>query len=89
VAARKNKWASDWASHWFYHKVMMDPTTKTHSLVVDIGDVPKAASHDRAEDEGLLALLRKLSKTFSTQGIIVEFVACDCFPVWSSWAVSN
>ena len=65
----------------------MDPTTKTHSLVVDhiqaLGDVPKAASHVRAKDEGLLALLRKLSKTFSTRDNIEEFVACDYFPLRS------
>lgn len=85
VAASKNKWAIDWASHWFYHKIALDPTTKTLPLVIDhipaLGDVPKVASHIRAEDEALLALTRKLSKTFSTQDISEEFVACDCFPV--------
>ena len=93
VATNKNKWATDWASHWFYHKVELDPTTKTHSLVVDriqaLVDILKAASHVRAEDEALLALLRKLSKTFSMRDIIEEFVVCDCFPVRSGWAVSS
>ena len=72
---------------------MMDLTTKTHSLVVDriqaLVDILKAASHVRAEDEALLALLRKLSKTFSTRDIIKEFVVCDYFPVRSGWAVSS
>ena len=55
-----------------------DPVTKTHPLVVDriaaLGDVLKAASHVQAEDEALLALLRKLLKTFSTRDIIEDFV---------------
>ena len=58
---------------------------KTHPLVVDriaaLGDVSKVACHVRAKDEALLALLRKLSKTFSTRDIIKEFVACGYFPV--------
>jgi hypothetical protein len=78
-------------SHWFYHKVALDPRTKTHPLVIDhipaLGDVPKVASHARAEDEALLALLRKLLKTFGTRDIFEEFVACDCFPV--SWTISS
>ena len=52
--------------------------TKTHPLVIDhipfLGDVPKVTSHVRAEDEALLALLQKLSKTFGTRDIIEEFV---------------
>ena len=66
---------------------------KTHPLVVDrivaLGDVPKAACHVRAEDEALLALLRKLSKTFSTRDIIEEFVSCGCFPVRVGWDISS
>jgi len=31
VAASKNKWANDWSSYWFYHKVTLDPITKTFS----------------------------------------------------------
>jgi len=73
--------------------VTLDPVTKTHPLVVDriaaLGDVPKAAYHVRAEDEALLALLRKLSKTFSTRDIIEEFVACGCFPVRDGWDISS
>ena len=49
VTASKNKWANDWSSYWFYHKVTLDPVTKTHPLVIDyiaaLGDVPKVASH--------------------------------------------
>ena len=30
VAASKNKWATDWASYWFYHKVALDATTNAH-----------------------------------------------------------
>ena len=93
VAASKNKWANDWSSHWFYHKVELDPMTKTHLLVIDhisaLGDVPKVASHARAEDEALLALLQKLSKTFSMRDIIEEFIACDCFPVRADWTISS
>ena len=67
--------------------------TKTHPLVIDhipaLGDVPKVASHARAEDEALLALLRKLSKTFGTRDIIEEFVAYDCFPVRAGWTISS
>jgi len=73
--------------------VTLDPVTKTHPLVVDriaaLGDVPKAACHVRVEDEVLLALLRKLSKTFSTRDIIEEFVACGCFPVRVGWDISS
>ena len=65
----------------------------SHPLVVDridaLGDVPKAACHVRAEDEALLALLRKVSKTFRTHDIIEEFVACGCFPVRVSWDISS
>jgi hypothetical protein len=61
VAASKNKWANDWSSHWFYHKVALDPEMNTHPLIIDhipaLGDVPKVASHARAEDEALFALL--------------------------------
>jgi len=71
----------------------LDPVTKTHPLVVDrivaLGDVPKAACHVQAEDEALLALLWKLSKTFSTRDIIEEFVACSCFPVRAGWDISS
>ena len=67
--------------------------TKTHPLVIDhipaLGDVPKVPSHVRAEDEALLALLQKLSKTFGTRDIIEEFVVCDCFPVRAGWAISS
>ena len=67
--------------------------TKTHLLVIyhisALGDVPKVASHSRAEDEALLALLQKLSKTFSTRDIIEEFIACDCFPVRADWTISS
>ena len=59
----------------------LDPITKTHPLIIDhvptIGEVPKVACHVRAEDEPLLALLRKLSKTFSTRDVIEEIVAED------------
>ena len=37
----------------------------------------------------MLALLRKLSKTFGTHDIIEEFVACDCFPVRAGWTISS
>jgi hypothetical protein len=71
----------------------LDPTSKTHPLVVDhiqaLGDVPKVASHVRAEDEVLLALLRKMPKTFGMRDIIKEFVACDCFSVKAGWAISS
>ena len=47
VAVSKNKLATDWASHWFCHKVTLDATTNTHPLVIDhipaLGDVPKVA----------------------------------------------
>ena len=93
VAASKNKWANDWSSHLFYHKVALGPTTKTHPLVIDhipaLGDVPKVSSHARAEDEALFALLRKLLKTFGTRDLIEEFVACGCFPVRASWTISS
>ena len=60
-------------------KVVLDPETKTHPLVIDhiaaLGDVAKVDSHARAEDEALFALLRKLSKTFGTRDLIEEFVA--------------
>jgi len=66
---------------------------RTHPLVVDhisdLGDVPKASSNVRAEDEALLALLRKLSKTFSTRDLVEEFVACGCFPVKAGWSISS
>ena len=66
---------------------------KTHPLVVDriaaLGDVPKAACHVRVEDEVLLALLQKLSKTFSTRDIIEEFIACGCFPIRVGWDISS
>jgi len=85
ITVSKNKWANDWSSHWFYHKVALDPETKTHPLVIDhiaaLSDVPKVASHARAEDEALFALLRKLSKTFGTRDLIEEFVVCSYFPV--------
>jgi len=93
VPASKNKWANDWSSYWFYHKVTLDSVTRTHPLVVDhisdLGDVPKASSNVRTEDEALLALLRKLSKTFSTRDLVEEFVACGCFPVKAGWSVSS
>ena len=71
----------------------MDPVTSTHPLVVDhisdLGDVPKTSSNVRAEDEALLVLLRKLSKTFSTRDLIEEFVSCGCFPVMAGWTIST
>ena len=70
----------------------LDPETKTHPLVIDhipaLGEVPKVASHARAEDEDLFALLWKLSKTFSTRDLIEEFVVCSWFLVRAGWTSS-
>ena len=82
VATYKNKWVIDWVSHWFYHKVPQDPAMKSHSLVVRhigaLDDVPKVAADARPEDEAFLAMLQKVSKTFSTRDIIEEFMVGDC-----------
>ena len=71
----------------------LDPETKTHPLVIDhiaaLGDVPKVASHARAKDDALFALLRKLSKTFDARDLIEESVACSCFPVRAGWTISS
>ena len=71
----------------------LDPITKTHPLVIDhvpaLGDVPKVTCHVRAEDEPLLTLLQKLSKTFSTHDVIEQIVMCGCFSVRVGWDISS
>ena len=55
IVAYKNKWAIDWASHWFYHKVPLDPAPKRHPLMVkkigNLGESPKVKVECSPENE--------------------------------------
>jgi hypothetical protein len=57
----KNKWIGDWACFWFYHKVPLDPMTKSHSLVVksigNMGDMPSVEVERVSEHEAYLSIL--------------------------------
>ena len=50
---------------------------------------PMIAALETTEAKAFVALLREVAKSFSTQDLIEEFSACQCFPVQESWAVSS
>ena len=93
MAASKNKWAGDWASYWFYHKVPLDPTMKCHPLVTkritNLGDTPKVDVDRVPANEAYLSILREVLKVFEVHDITEEFVACGCFPMRDGWIVSS
>ncbi|RLN38632.1 hypothetical protein C2845_PM01G44450 [Panicum miliaceum] len=91
VTAYKNKWPMDWTSHWFYHKVTLDLETRSHPLVTDrirnLGDTPRLIAEETEDHLGFVAMLRPISKVFSTWDNDEEYVSCRCWPVKSGWSI--
>jgi hypothetical protein len=83
----------DSASYWFYHKVLIDLSTKRHPLVTkrigNLGDTPKVDVDCVPANEAYLSILREVSKIFRVCDITEEFVACGCFPMRDGWAISS
>jgi hypothetical protein len=44
---------------------------------------------DTAEANTFMALLREVTKNFSTRNLVEEFSACQCFPVQEGWSVTS
>ena len=80
---------------WFYHKVPLDGSSRTHPLVVkEIGPLPEQppfveVDEGTEEAKAHIAMLREVSKLFSTQDIVEEYVACKCFPVREGWSITS
>ncbi|RLN41192.1 hypothetical protein C2845_PM01G00230 [Panicum miliaceum] len=91
VTAYKNKWPVDWTSHWFYHKVTLDLETRSHPLVTDwirnLGDTPRLVAEETEGRLGFVAMLRQISKVFSTRDIVEEYVSCRCWPLKFEWSI--
>lgn len=92
LTAYKNKWPDDWAS-WFYHNMNLDTDTKSHPLVTnrirELGETPRIEVTNADEHSAFVAMLRSVSKVFSTRDLMEEYVACCCFPLKVSWTVSQ
>ena len=80
---------------WFYHKVPLEGSSGTHPLVVkEIGFLPEqppSVEVDEGTEEAKahVAMLREVSKLFSTRDIVEEYVACKCFPVRRGWSITS
>ena len=80
---------------WFYHKVPLDGSSRTHPLVVkEFGFLPEqtpSVEVDEGTEEAKahIAMLREVSKLFSTRDIVEEYVACKCFPVREGWSITS
>ena len=80
---------------WFYHKVPLEGSSGTHPLVVkEIGFLPEqplSVEVDEGTEEAKahVAMLREVSKLFSTRDIVEEYVACKCFPVREGWSITS
>jgi hypothetical protein len=44
---------------------------------------------DTAEANTFMALLREVTKNFSTRNLVEEFSACQCFTIREGWAISS
>jgi hypothetical protein len=91
VQAYRNKWPVDWANFWFYHKIRLDPEMNTSPLWVEripvLGKTLVDAAPETAEANAFVALLREVTKSFSTRDIVEEFSACQCFPVREAYVL--
>ena len=80
---------------WFYHKVPLEGSSGTHPLVVkEIGFLPEQplsveVYEGTEEANAHVAMLREVSKLFSTRDIVEEYVACKCFPVRGGWSITS
>ena len=79
---------------WFYHKVPLDATMKSHPLVVKeigpLGEPLVVEVDDKApEQEALITMLREVSKVFGTRDVVEEYVACKSFPIREGWSISS
>ena len=80
---------------WFYHKVPLDGSSRTHPLVVKefglLPEQPQSLEVDEGTEEAKahVAMLREVSKLFSTRDIVEEYVACKCFPVREGWSITS
>lgn len=94
VVAYRNRWGA-WTTMWFYHKVSLDESSQTHPLVVkEIGFLPEqplSVEVDEGTEEAKahVAMLREVSKLFSTRDIVEEYVACKCFPFREGWSITS
>ena len=80
---------------WFYHKVPLNEATRTHPLVVKefgpLREQPPSVEVDKGTKEAKahVAMLREVSKVFSTRDIVEEYIACKCFPVRDGWSITS
>ncbi|RLN12398.1 hypothetical protein C2845_PM09G13150 [Panicum miliaceum] len=93
MTAYKNKWLVDWMSHWFYHKITLDPESRSHPLVTDrirnLDETPCLMAEEMEDHVRFVDLLRRILKVFSTRDIIEEYVACRCWPLKDGWSIKG
>ena len=80
---------------WFYHKVPLDGSSRTHPLVVKefgpLSEQPPSVEVDEGTEEAKahVAMLREVSKLFSTRDIVEEYAACKFFPIRKGWSITS
>ena len=93
MQAYRNKWPTDWANFWFYHKIHLDPEMNTSPLWIEripvLGKTPVIAVPETAEAKAFMALLQEVAKSFSTRDLVEEFSAFQCFLVQGVWTVTS
>ena len=89
----RNKWPAEWTNAWFYHKIRLDPEMNSSLLWVEkiplLPKTPVVAPPDTTEANAFVALLRVVTKSFSTRDLVEEFSTCQCFAIREGWAVSS
>ena len=54
-----------------------------------LGKTPVVAALETTEANAFVALLREVTKNFSTRDLVEEFSACQCFPVQEGWPMTS
>ncbi|RLM69975.1 hypothetical protein C2845_PM17G09020 [Panicum miliaceum] len=55
----------------------------------NLGDTPCLIAEETDDRLGFVAMLRQISKVFSTRDIIKEYVSCRCWPLKSGWSIKG
>ena len=83
--AARNRWDTDWAQRWFYHK--SSPEDGLQSRGGPIRLVASPEIDPTAREEALLQLLLDVTKRLSTWDLVKEFYAFGIWPLAQDWNV--
>ncbi|RLM56159.1 hypothetical protein C2845_PM10G11420 [Panicum miliaceum] len=53
----------------------------------NLGETPRVDVEDTEDRLAFVAMLRKVSKVFSTRDLTQEYIACRCWPLKASWSI--